>query len=382
MIPVSTFFGWLTYMKYDEMAGLTSAIFSNSDMSSEEEVNVYIDLGSMVDKLYNPTVDKSTDPTELSAVILNLAGHIRAYFRSIHSVESTIFFVYSPNDWSILRKMYHGWNDFYRDRRKKMPYLFKYINDSITIVKMICDYLPNVYLIRSEAECGGMIYATIQKERENGNNHPNIIFTKEINLLQIPVYDERSFIYYKNNLRGGSVSIPITRENAFKSYIKFTKRYNPAYDYPDGIVFVDPIKGFINVTNRVKSIGRMIEEFNPDTLDIFIALTNLPSRDLKHLLSWTCALKTLNEIKDDIFIINDIVAVYNDINYENKIFNKCSLTQFVRRYQCVSIRHQAELYKQMPDYTQEYRIDLNDPNELKYLNDHYFIKNYIELNKF
>ena len=382
MIPISTFFGWLNYMKYDEMAGLTSAIFSNSDMANEEEVNVYIDLGSMCDKLYNQTVDRSTDPTELSAVVINLAGHIRAYFRSMHSVRATIFFVYSPNDWILLRQMCEGWNDFYRDRRRKFPYLYKYISDSMNIVKMISDYLPGVYFISSEAETSGMILATIHKERESCNNHPNIIFTKEINLLQIPVYDTRSFIYYKNNLKGGSISIPITRDNAFRSYIKFTKRYNPAYDHPEGIVFVDLAKGFVKVSNRVKSIGTMINEFNPDAIDIFIALTNLPSRDLKHLLSWTEALKSINEIQNDIFVINDIVEVYNRVDYRCKIFNKCSLTQFVRRYQCVSVRHLAEMYKEMPEYNLDYRVDLTNSDELKYLNDHYFVKNYIELNKF
>jgi len=382
MIPVSTFFGWLNYMKFDEMAGLTSAIFSNSDMANEEEVNVYIDLGSMCDKLYNQVVDKSTDPTELSAVVINLAGHIRSYFRSVHSVRATIFFVYSPNDWVLLRQLYEGWNDFYRDRRNKFPYLYKYIADSMNIVKMVSDYLPKVYFISSEVETSGMILATIQKERESGNNHPNIIFTKEVNLVQIPVYDTRSFIYFKNNLKGGSVSIAITRDNAFKSYIKFTKRYNPAYDYPDGIVYVDPVKGFITVPNRVKTIGAMINEFNPDAIDLFIALTNLPSRDLKHLISWTEALKSINEIQNDIFVINDPVEVYNRVDYRCKIFKKCSLTQFIHRYQCVSVRHLAEMYKETPEYQIDYHIDLTNSDELKYLNDHYFVKNYIELNKF
>ena len=386
MINVSTFFGWLNYLKYNEMAGLTSAIFFNSDMANETEVNVYIDLGSMCERLYNPTVERSMDPTELSSVIINLAGHIRSYFRSMHNVSTTIFFVYSDNDWSVLRKIYPKWNEFYKGKKKKYPYWFKYIRDSIKVVSLIVPYLYKVYLIKSDAECGTMILSTINKERSNGNNHPNIIFTKELNLIQIPIYDNRSFIYYKNCLKSHNQIFGITRENAFESYIKLTKRWSPVYANPDAIVFLYMMTNgdtrFVTKSKRLENIGKMVQNFNPDYFDLFIALSNLSSRDLKQLLSWTDALKAIDNFKDDIFIINDLEKIYNKLDLSCKIYSKCSLEEFITRYTCVSIKRQVSMYESMPDYNIDYRIDMSNADELKYLNDHYFIKNYIELNKF
>lgn len=382
MISVSKMFGWLNYMKYQDMAEITSAIFSNSDMSNDTEVNVYLDLGSMVDGLYGNIVEESNDPTELCSVILNLAGHIRAYFRSMHSVYCTIFMVYSPNDWNVLKKICIEYNS--RNHKANRVKLNKYIKDTMNIVEQIVSYIPNVYCINTLAETGGVIYDTILRERQNGNDHPNIIFTKEYNLLQIPALDSRSFIYYKQPNSRNRVCFGITKDNVMEWYIKLTKRYNPIFSDPDAIVYIQMIDGdlnkvkFLTKTRRIEELGRILKVFNPRMLPYFIALTNLPSRGLKYILPWSSTMEALYKLDSE--FVDDPEWVYNKLEYDTKIFNKIGYEEFINRYHCISIIHQAGLYRSLP--FKNYRIDLINSDEIKYLNDHYFIKNYIDLNKF
>lgn len=375
MIPIDRMFGWSHFMKYDDMNKITSDMFQYTDMADETEVNVYIDLGSLTDIVYMNITKESNDPTELASVVLNMAGHIRSFFRTC-DVYATIFFVYSRNNWNLLKSMY----DEYRSNshRSDKTYRLKYIEDSMKLVDMICKYLPRVYYISDVAECGGIIYDTIMKERyQYNNNHPNVIFTRENNLLQL-VLDNRTVIYYKHAM--DKICFGINRNNVISSYIKLTKRYNPIYDNPEADIILQITKQgtcFINKSKRLENIGRIIHCFNPDKLPYLITLTNLPSRGIKYLIPWTAAIEALHKIDP---FVDDPILVYNTLEYETKIFNKIGYEEFVNRYNVISIRYQAELYNKNTHL--DYHIDLCNANELKYINDHYFIEHYIDLNKF
>ena len=370
-------FGWANYMKYDELSVLTNNMFANTAMANETDVNVYLDIGSMVDVLYADSVKESNDPTELASVVLNLAGHIRAFFKTC-GVYATLFIVYSRNDWRVLREVCPDYNA--KSIKRTKTRVGEYIRDSMKIVKMIVPYLNRVYYIGGEAECGAMIYSAIRNERSIGNNHPNIIFTKEINLLQIPAMDPYSVIYNKNTRKQKRVCYGVNQMNVIETYLKLTRRFNPAYTNPNAAVLIRMLKGvphFIDVTNRVREIGEMVREFDPRKLSYLIALTSLFSRNLWFLMSWTEALKGLHRLET---FVDDPRWVYDRLPIDLKIYDRIGVDEFIGRYRAVSVAHQADLYSKSkhPDY----RIDLMNSDELKYLNDHYFVTNFIDLNKF
>lgn len=374
MIPISKMFGWSHFMKYDDMNRITRDMFQHTEMESETEVNVYIDLGSLTDVVYMNITKESNDPTELASVILNMAGHIRSFFRTC-DVYATIFLVYSRNNWNILKNIYNEYRS--NSHRSDRTYRLKYVEDSMRLIEMIVPYLPRVYYICDEAEVGGIIYSTIMKERYEGNNHPNVVFTRELNLLQLTL-DSRTVIYYKHAM--DKICFGINRNNVIQSYIKLTKRYNPIYDNPDATMILQVTKEgtcFIDKSRRLENIGRIIQNFNPDKLPCLITLTNLPSRGIKYLIPWTTAIEALHKIEP---YIDDPLMIYNILSYETKIFNKIGYEEFVNRYNIINIKYQAELYNKNNHV--DYRVDLYNVNELKYINDHYFVENYIDLNKF
>lgn len=382
MIP-SKLFVIQNYIKYQVMNDLTISTFKGTSMEREDMVNVYIDLGSMLDKMYNPYITLDSDPTALAAAILNLAGHMRSYFIRHHNIYSNIFFCYSKNNGAYQRLLYPEWNSGYIARREANKQLTAYIDNSLKLVGSVCKYLPAVYFVSREAEASGVIYSTIQNERRTGNNHPNIILTKEMNTFQIPAIDDRSFIYYKNAKFNCNVAHAVGKKDVIPYYLRFTNRYNPIILEPGVDVLVLAFKDI----SRAKFITKatpckeddLVKSTDGSWLPLLITLTNLPSRQIKSMLNWSRALKFINTLN-----LGDTDARYI---YDRLIpFTKGSVgmtfDDFQRRFNALSIMHQSMIYDESVESSVDYRIDINNPGELQYINDHYFKGNFIELNKF
>lgn len=382
MIPIDKLFGWSNYMKYDEMNEITIKMFKDTEMENADEVNIYFDLGSMVSYLYSNITEVNKDPTTLASIILNLAAHVRMFFRSRCRVYATIFFIFSFNNSFILQKLCSSYiGSPLIDKKKNIT---DYIKKAIKLVEMISIYLPNVYYISGDMESGGILYNTILKERQLGNTNPNIIFTKEYNLLQISAIDDKTVIYYKQISNRNRICFGIRKDNVVESYLKLTKRFNTIYTNPNAIVIVQMVcddiskTRFIGRSNRINEIGNMIMNFDPKLLSYFIALTNLPHKGFRSILSWTRAMEGLYSIQHK--YIDDPEWIYNNLKVDLKIFNVIGYEEFINRYNAINIKFQSMLYDKEPQ--KNYKIDIDNPDELKYLNDHYFGYNYIDLNKF
>ena len=375
-------FGWLNYSKYSEMALVTKKLFKDSKLGSSEVVNCYIDLGSMVDVIYNNPILNVNDPRELCSVILNLGAHIRGYFRSCHNVYTMLYFVYSDNEWQLLKKIYSEYLS--KTNNKKNYREYKYIRDCMKLVKMITRYLPNTFYIESEAESDGIILATIRKEESMGNEYPNIVFSRNIAMTQLPTLNDKTFIYYKKIYQGYSVLYGVSGENSIISYLKFTGRYNPLYDHKGYIIIHvnNDLKDtkFYTKTNRSATIARRLFMMNPKYLGAFMAYTGLSSRYIRSKINWQMSLNALYNISE---YIPDPEWIYDNSNLNPAARNRISKQEFVQRYKVVSSEYHANLYKQSMDYTIDYHINLQNTDELKYVNDHYFNnRNFIDLNKY
>lgn len=386
MIEISKMFGFLSYMKFDQLRTITIDMFANTDMATATEVNIFIDASSFVERLFSPEVE-AKDPTMLASAVVNLAGHLRLYFRSVHGTESQIFIVYSKNNWNVLKKLLPEWNSHNINKYETHKFMAQYIKDSMKMVEMVCKYLPRVYYITSEAETSAMIYGHILNERAFGNNNPNIILTREPNMLQIPGIDPHTVIYYKHTHLRDKFCFGINQSNVMMNFLKLTGRYNPVFSNPDAMVLIYSIcdditkVNFVEKSKRTVDLAYEISRFNPKHLSHFIALTNLGSRWVKFLLNWPVALKAINKINDDLQIMDNL-EFYNKLDFYTKIFEKIGYHEFDKRLKCISIQYQSNLYINTPYFKSFQKVDLNNGDELKYVNDHFFKDNYITLDKF
>lgn len=369
-------------MKYSEMNIVTKRLFKDSPLGDAQVVNCYIDLGSMVQVIYNNPMLKINDPRELCSVILNLGAHIRAYFRAYHSVYSIIYFVYSDNEWDVLKKIYPEYLS--RSNHKKNYREYNYVKDCMKLVKIISKYLPNTYYIESDSESDGVILATIWKEQSLDNNYPNIVFTRNIALAQLTTLDDKTFMYYKKIYKGYSVLYGVSYENVLINYLKFTGRYSPLYDN-EGYIIIhvrNDIKDakFYTKTNRSASISKKLKMMNPKYLGAFIAYTGLASRDITSRVNWQIALNALYNIEE---YIPNPEWIYDHSNLSPAICKRISKDEFIQRYKIASSEYHASLYKQSIDYKLDYRLDSGNADELKYVNDHYFKDgDFIDLNRY
>lgn len=381
-MDIRQLFGWLNYTKYSEMASVTEKLFKGTKLGNSEVVNCYLDLGSMVEVIYNNSILSINDPRELCSVILNLGAHIRGYFRSCHNVYAVLYFVYSDNEWQVLKKIYPEYLS--KSNHKKNYREYRYVKDCMKLVKMIVRYLPNSFYIESDAESDGIILATIRKEECNGNEYPNIIFSRNVALTQLPTLNDKTFMYYKKIYYGYSVLYGVNEENAMINYLKFTGRYNPLYDTEGYIVIqvMNDIKDakFYTKTNRSATIAKRLSMMNPKYLGSFIAYTGLSSRNIRSKINWQMGLNALYNIGE---YIPDPEWIYDNSNLNQSARNRISKEEFVQRYKVVSSDYHASLYKQSMDYSIDYHINLQNANELKYVNDHYFNdRDFIDLNKY
>lgn len=364
------------------MSKVTSRLFKDSKLGNSEVVNCYLDLGSMVDAIYNNPILSINDPRELCSVILNLGAHIRGYFRSCHDVYAILYFVYSDNEWKLLKKIYHEYLS--KSNLKKNYREYRYVRDCMKLVKMITRYLPNSFYIESDTESDGIILATIKKEESTGNEYPNIVFSRNVAMTQLPTLDDKTFMYYKKIYQGYSILYGVDEVSAMISYLKFTGRYNPLYDH-DGYVLVHVVNEikdakFYTKTNRTTAIARRLSMMNPKYLGSFIAYTGLSSRDISSKINWQMGLSALYNISE---YVPDPDWIYDNSTLNQAARARISKQEFVQRYKAVSSEYHANLYKQSIDYSIDYHINLQNSDELKYVNDHYFNnRDFIDLNKF
>ena len=382
-ISTNTMFGYYAYMKFDNMAAMTESLFKDSEYANETEVNVYIDLASILEKMYYSMMLIPKMPTTFASAIINLAGHMRMYFRNCCSVYANVYFVYSKNEWSVLRKMIPEWNQTNINHRKEKAYIEKYMNDALKLVSEVCKYLPNVYYIEREEEATCIMGMIIKQE----SSHPNIIISKEINALQLAI-NSNAFLYWKDCHKLGShIHFGIGRKNLLESYLKITRRWNPVYDGPEKAIFIRSIltpNGYktewVEKTKRLENIGYEVQKFNPDNFGLFLGMSHLISKDVKHLLNWTRAVKELNNYGNT--PITDYIELYNRLNNSCKIYKKISYEDFNTRLMAVSVKDQVNLAEHLSGPITGYKINLNDPEKLKYINDHYFKEDFIVLEKF
>ena len=385
MITYSRYFIFKNYIKYVDLKRLTLEAFANSEYGEAPLVNIYIDLSSMIDHLYRYDIIKDSKPIALTAAIINLAAHMRGYFLRYHNVYSNIFFCYSKNQGVYQRLMYPQWNEDMIKTRKANEANTKFLQLVLDSVRDLVAYLPSVYYIHSESECSGVIYATILKERDLGNDNPNIILTKEFNTFQIPAIDCKSFIYYKAaKFDSSATSYMISGKNVMKIYFMLNNRYIPNLD-PSTEVLVDM---FTDVT-KTKFITKfdhvangLIEQVNGWFLPLLIAITNLPSRKVKSLLSYNRGLKFISFIQNIPDLLYDAETIYHYLTKFYKGKPPISFSEFETRFDIVSVAHQAMIYRQSMEYNMDYRIDIDNPAELRTINDHVFKEYPLDLNRF
>lgn len=351
------------FMTYEAMYRNTiKAFYGKSDSSY---VNVLIDMRSFVRSVLNPAVKFSyKDPqTPVASAVLNLAAHIRHYFRSRHMVESKIYIVWSTNTKELSGNItdYNAHEHMVMETSKQ-----KYSVDcAVEILEELCKYIPSVYFINGEnVETAVLMYALLANPKKaNLYNAPNIIYTKDPFLYQLVSKFSYTFCYFVKKVggvdaNGNQITLDVSQVIEKKTLYKDFVRDN-GYKYN---FILDAI------------------EKRTDLFSTIIGISGAKARHLKGQKSFMSSVRLMVRIMDLIPIGSPARLTYDtifDLLMKGVIRNtKFDPNRAMRDYTILDCESQYKYFMTVyPKASSIFKgvLDLYSGEDLKTINDKYFI---------
>lgn len=338
------------YIKYERLVEMVNRAFVGS---SANEVNVYIDLYSMLKQLYNNQIYDIDDYTKVTSNIINICAHYREFFRTRYRVESNYYIVYSKNTPYINSQFYPDYNMKNSQAFNSNKLVDDMIANNIELIETICPYLPNIHFIKGTFETSVIIYDLIcRNELENDN--PHIVITKDPYAYQlVPMRDNITIFRPKKN-KGMDISYYINNKNLLLAYL----------------------------TERKVKITENSLTLSPKTLSLIMALSSVKERNIKSMLNINSAINMIYDAIKDYKLLNgynsDYDIIWNALDHK-KI--KVSQLNFTYRMKAIDIAFQHSIFINTPECKDIKLTNLYDPNAVKEINNKYFINNPLDLNR-
>ncbi|MGL5751047.1 MAG: hypothetical protein ACRCXT_11005 [Paraclostridium sp.] len=338
------------YIRYGELTQMVNSAFVGS---TADFVNIYIDLYSIIRPLYKNERYDIEDYSKVTSNIINICAHYREFFRTRYRVESKFYLVYSKN-------VSHVNNQFYPDYNIKTKYLYnnnrlidEMVDYNIGLLELLCPYLPNIHFVKSSFETAVVMHDLMCREESN-NSNPHIVITKDMYNYQLAMHRENVTIFRPKKYKGEDMSYYINKNNVLNRYIE------------DRNINIQSIMGGINY---------------PDTLPIVMAMSSIPERSMKSIVTAKTALKLVSEA----IMQKRLNPSYNSINLvwdsiDNSRLN-ISKVSFESRLKAIDIIFQHSVFMCTQECNDMVFKDLYDPDAVREINNKYFIYNPLDLER-
>lgn len=343
------------FIKYEKMAELISQSYTGSNCN---KINLFIDINSLVKGLYS--IDawgyKSVSRYEMSAIILNMCGHYRQFFRRL-GVSTTIYLIYGLNCPKSNSTYVSGYNSKFVRSYMKKELITNLIDDNLAILNVITQYLPKIYFFNiGQCEVSSMVAHIIKKSNAIANGFENIVISKDILMLQlVPEYNVRILRPIKN--KDGDCSIIVDNSNLWIHFYGFYRKLKST-----------PIDNIPN--NFISNI---------------LTMTNVTERGISAIFTIPKAMKILS------------MAIQNGFLDPTKFYNQASVNtalavmdvsgynpiEFDMRYKAISTQFQSMyiLPIEKPELVDYQLFDLEDVQGLKNIISRYYYNTPIDLDK-
>lgn len=328
------------FIRYDKLKELTLSQFANSN---SDELNIYIDMDSVIKPLYNRNI--LGNKTLYTSLILNLCAHMRGYYRSRHNVTTNIFIVYTDNT-GRLTPFDHS----------KIPLPNRQRDEIILfnrqLLKTIVPYFPRLYYIEGTAESAVLIKNIIDKKL---NNAPNVILTKDLLCWQIPALELNTCIFRPAKSKSEDVSYCVNRSNCINMWVSI-------------------------VNNSESRFG--VCPIAPEIFPLYIAFTNFKEKMLSSYFSPREAMRRIGGLILSNMILNGYNNPYVIRNVLMDNSTKMGADDLFTRYSNIDLAYASERYKSFPIANDmSWYFSKIDPDSIKEINDKYFINNPIDIIK-
>lgn len=340
-----------SYVRYNKLVEIVAQAFVGS---TANEINIYIDLYSILKGLYsNRSNYVIEDYSSVTSSIINMCAHYREFFRSRYRVESKFFIVYSKNCPYINKQFYPNYNKNNEFKMNSNKMVDDMIKNNLELLETLCPYLPDIHFVQGTFETGVIIYDLICREEVN-NRNPHLVITKDVYNYQLVSMRDNITILRPKKSEGNDVSYYINKNNLYVEYLKSRKT-----DYT-GIPAI----------------------LSPELISLLMTLSSISERNIKSLINIKSALKLLNQNIEQYRILNgynsDMNNIYNQLNIEK--YN-IGITTFDHRFKAIDINFQHSVFINTPECASISLNNLYDPENVKMINNKYFKSNPLDLNR-
>lgn len=323
-------------IRYSILDSMVKQIKINSNVVLYFDVNSLLDILFRSNNLENVHTISKEDYFTISSQLINTVAHYRHYFYSRHQKSTIIYLIYTdelPSKYFLsLYKEYK--KDFINLRNNKdnkaTLNLQNNIKRNIKLVDMLCQYIPDVFFIKTgKNEIGSTMQYLI--ETDELKNHTNLIYTNDKVQYQLINNDNTYIINNKQDK-----SLFITPNNLYKVLTKKDEIIISSELYK----IILSITGFkkYNITGikgiqNLKAIKLLEKAIDKDIL------LNREYNSITNIIDLMIQEKLLKEESKDIILNNfkifnyrNQVKTFTDIylnNINNQLINRTDYDQIV-----------------------------------------------------
>ena len=206
-----------SYVKNERLERIVYDTFSNTSIASATELNVFIDLYSVLKQIFSEHFrTQISDPTGILSCIINMCGHYRYFFKRL-GVHTSFYLIASFNTCEYNEKFFKGYNATFK--AKSEIDLFRKITEAnFGLLEELVPYLPDIYFIRSEKQYEVAVIIAYLIELLN-DGKPNLIISKDMYPIQLCAYYPYTSYLYPMKRRGEgdySIMLPINEKPSFQ----------------------------------------------------------------------------------------------------------------------------------------------------------------------
>lgn len=358
-VPVNAVI-YSNFVRYDRLNKILYRAYRNSNA---DHMNIYFDIYPILRSVYT-TGDREIiveNTVDIAAGIINLCAHYRSYFRGF-GVETTFYLVCGYNCPAVNNDLYHNYNRVMVNRLASKAIMNNTVESNIKMLRTICPYLPDIHFIYTEYETSVCIAGIIKMLREKGDTDPNLVISKDEYGLQLPMICENTVILRPK-----------------KKYIGDTNSSDESF------IILDPIGSdsekdiFWHTYYRSRGTSNYDVSISPSNVSLLTALSSYKDRSIDLLIMINKARELIRSMGAVEFCNSQEFYNFNHEYLEKK---NITLDTIQRRHRVLDIAYQLESFYLQSGELQAMKFENKvDPNSLRTINEKYFDKNPLDLDR-
>lgn len=339
-------------VRYEQLKYLVYNTFSNSSIAQATEVNIFVDLYSVLKTIFSEhghTDLSHGNYSDLTVCLVNLCAHYRTFFRGL-GVKTNFYLIYSLNICDLNKKFYPEYNAKFEPKTEISAFK-NLVQSNFAILDLIVPYLPDIYFIRGieNYESSIMISYLINKLNDG---LPNIILSSDLYSIQLCCKHPYTSFLLPRKYHGDDISmmLPINEKDTFRD-------------------------SFWWIVSTVRGINR--EKFgnlSPINFPLISAINRFPERNMNALTNIDSVCNFISSIVGD----EDIKITESQlISIQN---SKINIGPAIQRYKALDIDFIYPYYCNTPEAMSIKLENLQDTTgQLQKINAKYFANNPMKL---